>query len=182
MTSIFLTPYDYETKQPAEHSAELPFTTLEDAAQMMGRAPDIKQGKTWVWFTGQGAGAVCLSPVCFNPILPKQLSKRAIKMRQRFTPDVRKEQILTAALSLAATRGYLTVTRDQVADASGVSTALIQYHFKTMAQFRRSLMRHAIAKSCLRVLAQGLACGDEHACKAPDDLKQRAVASLGGAV
>lgn len=103
-------------------------------------------------------------------------------MRQRFTPDVRKEQILTAALSLAATRGYLTVTRDQVADASGVSTALIQYHFKTMAQFRRSLMRHAIAKGCLRVLAQGLACGDEHACKAPDELKQQAAASLGGGV
>ena len=76
MTSIFLTPYDYVTKQPTEHSAELPFTTLEDAAQVMGRAPDIKQGKTWVWFTGQGAGAVCLSPICFNPILPKTTIKK----------------------------------------------------------------------------------------------------------
>lgn len=103
-------------------------------------------------------------------------------MRQRFTPDVRKEQILTAALPLAAAGGYLTVTREQVATASGVTPALIQYHFKTMGQFRRALMRHAIAKGCLRVLAQGLACGDEHASKAPDELKQRAAASLGGAV
>lgn len=99
-------------------------------------------------------------------------------MRQRFSPDVRKEQILTAALPLAAAGGYLAVTREQVATASGVTPALIQYHFQTMGQFRRSLMRHAIAKGCLRVLAQGLACGDEHACKAPDELKQQAVASL----
>lgn len=73
---IYLTPYDYETKQPTEHSAELPFATLDEAAQMMGRAPDIKQGKTWVWFTGQGAGAVCLSPICFSPILPKTTIKK----------------------------------------------------------------------------------------------------------
>lgn len=76
VTSIFLTPYDYETKLPTEHSTELPFDNLDAAAQLMGRAPDIKQGKTWVWFTGQGAGAVCLSPICFNPILPKTTIKK----------------------------------------------------------------------------------------------------------
>ena len=76
VTSIFLTPYDYATKQPTEYSTELPFDNLEAAAPMMGRAPDIKQGKTWVWFTGQGNGAVCLSPICFNPILPKTTIKK----------------------------------------------------------------------------------------------------------
>lgn len=99
-------------------------------------------------------------------------------MRVRFSPDVRKDQILTAALPLAAAGGYLKVTRDQVADAAGVTPALIQYHFKTMSQFRRALMRHAIAKGCLRVLAQGLSCGDEHAAKAPAEMKERAIEGL----
>lgn len=73
---IYLTPYDYATKQNTGYSSELPFTTLEDAAQVMGREPDIKRGKTWIWFTGHGDGAVCLSPICFNPILPKTTIKK----------------------------------------------------------------------------------------------------------
>lgn len=62
---IYLTPYDFVTKVPSGPSSPLPFSTLPEAAPMMGRDPDIKDGKTWIWFTGQGSGAVCLSPVCF---------------------------------------------------------------------------------------------------------------------
>lgn len=99
-------------------------------------------------------------------------------MRQRYSAEVRKDQLLDAALAVATNVGYQAVTRAQVAEKLGVSGTLVQYHFKTMPQFRRALMRHAVAKRHLPVVAQGLACGDEQAAKAPADLRRAAADAM----
>lgn len=94
----------------------------------------------------------------------------------------RKKQILDAALKLANSIGYSHVSRDKIAplvgNDGGIAVGTISHHFGTMAQFRRALMRYAIEKKNITVIAQGLAAKDRHAQKAPDDLKKKALASL----
>lgn len=90
----------------------------------------------------------------------------------------RERQIVVEATLLAATHGYRAVTRDMVAKAVGCSTGLITHRFGTMPQLRRAVMRYAIRHAVLAVIAQGLAAGDPHARKAPDELKQKALAAL----
>lgn len=96
----------------------------------------------------------------------------------RMKHEARKEDILEAALPLAVQLGYANVTRNHIAHAIGVSGTTVQYHFGTMAQLRRAVMRLAIHTRCLAVIAQGLSAGDEQAKKAPPELQREALDSL----
>lgn len=98
--------------------------------------------------------------------------------KQRLRPAARKEDLLAAALPLAEMAGYTKITREQVGRAAGVSGPVINYHFGTMAQFRRDLMRYAVEAGSLKVVAQGLSSGDAQAQKAPEALRRLALGSL----
>ena len=93
----------------------------------------------------------------------------------RMRPALRKEDILAKALPLAARHGYASITRGQIAAAAGVSGPVLNYHFGTMAQLRRDLMRYAVRMGCLKVIAQGLTAGDAQARKAAPDIKRAAL-------
>lgn len=100
---------------------------------------------------------------------------------KRLHPDERKEQILTAALKVAARPGgWSKLTRDAVAKEANCAEGLPSKYFGTMAAFRRAIMRAAITAECLPVVAQGLAAGDKCAKKAPATVKERALKSLAG--
>lgn len=99
-------------------------------------------------------------------------------MTQRMKVDDRKNQLLTHGIKLAERHGYTHVSRKQIGDAAGVSEGLLSLHFGTMEAFRRALMQHAIATKNARVLAQGLIARDPQARRAPDDLKQLALANV----
>lgn len=92
--------------------------------------------------------------------------------------DDRRQAILSAALRLAETVGYLRVTRDAVALAAACSPALVSHWLGTMPQMHRAIMGEAIRTSNLRVIAQGLAHGDRRARNAPLQLREAAAASL----
>jgi AcrR family transcriptional regulator len=94
---------------------------------------------------------------------------------KRQKPDVRKDAITAVALRLAAETHYMQVQRKQIADELGVTPPALTYHFGTMQQLRRAIMRAAIDKEDLVVIAQGLVGQDEHAKKAPEALRRRAV-------
>jgi AcrR family transcriptional regulator len=94
---------------------------------------------------------------------------------KRQKPEVRKEAIVAVALSLAALGHYAQVQRKQIADELGVTPPALTYHFGTMQQLRRAIMRAAIAREELVVIAQGLVAQDEHAKKAPEALRRRAI-------
>lgn len=98
--------------------------------------------------------------------------------KPRLKPAVRREQILTAALSLAEASHYLRLTRDQIAESLGLSGPAVQYHFGTMKQLRGDLMRAAIKRENLVVLSQGLLSQDKRAQGAPEGLRVRALASV----
>lgn len=95
--------------------------------------------------------------------------------------DARRQvaRILDAALKLAQQKHYARISRDDIARACGFpSSSLITYHVGTMAALRRGIMREAIRRECLAVIAQGLAARDPHARKAPQELKEKALQSL----
>jgi len=97
---------------------------------------------------------------------------------KRMKPDDRKDEILKAALIVSEIHGYNKITRAQVArQASGCAESLVSNYFGTMADFRRKLMREAIATENLKIIAQGLVAEDPHALKAHIELRQRAMIS-----
>lgn len=98
---------------------------------------------------------------------------------RRYKPQVRRELILAAAAALAASGApYHALSREAIARAAGVSGPALQYHFGTMVQFRRDLMRYAIRHELLPVVAQGLAADDAHARRAPPALREKAAKFL----
>ena len=97
----------------------------------------------------------------------------------RMKPEARKEEILSAALIIASNSHYTKVTREQIATKAGVSGPAVQYHFKTMTQLRKELMRAAVKQECLPVVAQGYMAKDPFVLRASEDLRRRAIESIG---
>lgn len=100
-------------------------------------------------------------------------------MSKHRLPDERREQILAAALKLAAGGTvYTHLSRKQIMDEAGQSETLLNLYFGTMPAFRKELMRYAVAKENLAVLGQGLMMGDPIARHAPKALRQRVAAKI----
>lgn len=88
----------------------------------------------------------------------------------------RTEQLLDAALKLAAAEGWSNLTRDGIARMAGVSNALVTHRLGTMDAIRRSVMRAAVRTRCVAVVAEGLALKDKQAGKADAELRELAAA------
>ncbi len=91
--------------------------------------------------------------------------------------EVRRDQILTAAIDMALSTGYNSLTRDGIAKQAGVASGQVNHKFNTMTQLRRNVMRAAVSRELLPIIASGLAMGDVHAQKAPQWLQEKAVLS-----
>lgn len=96
----------------------------------------------------------------------------------RMDPKERSAEILDAALVAAERHGLLKMTRDDIARIADVSPGLVSARLGTMGDIRRVVMRHAVRKSNIAVLSQGLALRDKHALRAPEDLKKQALEHL----
>ena len=81
-------------------------------------------------------------------------------------------------MELALTDGLCAVRLIPVAQRAGVTNGLVSHYFGTIKQLHRAVVRHAIHREILPIVAQALASGDSDARKAPDELKQRALGSL----
>jgi AcrR family transcriptional regulator len=89
-----------------------------------------------------------------------------------------KEDRKTDMLKAGCQLGYHAATREAVAAACGVTPAAVSYHFATMKQFRRALVRHAIAHGELRVIGQAIAAREPAALKVPPEVKTKALSAL----
>ena len=99
----------------------------------------------------------------------------------RLHPDDRKDQILQAAVLLAAKPGgWSTLTRSCVAKQANCSDALISSYFGTMANFKRDISRAAVRTTNLWIIAQALAAGEPWAIKLAPGLKSQALKTIGG--
>lgn len=90
-----------------------------------------------------------------------------------------KSETLAAALTVAERDGFGRMSRAAVAAAAGCSNAMVSYYFSTMAQLKRDVMRAAVRQERLPIVAEGLATGNVYAARAPAELKQKALATLG---
>lgn len=97
---------------------------------------------------------------------------------KRLKPAVRKDEILAAALQLAAESNYMTLTRNAIARAAGVSGPAVQYHFGTLAQLQNEVIRAALKQECLPVIAQGVLAKDTRIMQADEELRARAIAAV----
>jgi AcrR family transcriptional regulator len=65
--------------------------------------------------------------------------------------EVRREEILAAAEAEVTRRGFARTRVADVADALGVSTALVFYHFGTKEQLFAAALEHAVARDLARL-------------------------------
>lgn len=94
--------------------------------------------------------------------------------RQRLAPKDRKAQLLEGAIAAAVKYGWMQFTRQQIADESGASAALVHHYLGGMPLVRKLVMQQAVKRSIPRIVATGLALGDKVALRAPDELKEAA--------
>lgn len=99
--------------------------------------------------------------------------------KQRVQKDIRKDHILKVATKLAEKRGYIWITRDELAKAAEVSPSLITFHFHSIKALRDELMKKAVAEKNLKIIWQGLANSNGIALRAPIKIKKAALRQLG---
>jgi len=98
--------------------------------------------------------------------------------RRRVAPEARQGSILDAALRASEAVGYMSVTRLGVAEAAGISPALVTRYFANMRYLRTQIMLEAVRKGNVAVVLQGLAAGDKIAQGAPPHLRSEAAKSI----
>lgn len=96
--------------------------------------------------------------------------------KSRTSPELRYSHILGVAVERARETGWNHLTRAVVAEAAGVSEALVSHYFGTMDELRVTIMEAAISGRVVEIVAQGLAAGNKVARSAPDDVKAEALA------
>lgn len=102
---------------------------------------------------------------------------------KRYSPDIRRELVLRAAIEVARKPGgWAKLTRQLIADAAECSEGLVSRYLGDMPNARKSIMKVAIKDEILEIIIQSVASHDGYAVKKwlPAALKQRAIASLLG--
>ena len=88
-------------------------------------------------------------------------------------PD-RTNDLLNVALDLAQRSGWRNLTHAAVAQAAGVSNGLVVARLGTKTEMLRDVMRRAVNRGVVPVVAEGLAVGDRHARRAGEALRAAA--------
>lgn len=82
--------------------------------------------------------------------------------------------ILDCALKLAETQGFRNVRRDAVAIAAEVASGTVSHHYRTIGNLHDEIMKAAVSRENIVVVAQGLAENHPTAKAAPRALRQKA--------
>jgi AcrR family transcriptional regulator len=90
----------------------------------------------------------------------------------------RDRAVLDAACRVAETHGLQRFTRAHVALSSGKAPGTVSLAFGSMDALRDAVVREAIRRPLLTVLAQALAMGHPVARDAPEDLRAQALAAV----
>lgn len=96
----------------------------------------------------------------------------------RVRPATLRDDLVTAALRVARKHGYNQMTRDAIAAEAGCSTGQVTTILGTMPQLRRTVMRAAVTRKDLPVIAQGVVARDPSALAAPVELRTRALVGM----
>ena len=100
------------------------------------------------------------------------------KTRRRENQDTRRKEILNAAIELAVKLGYQQITRELVANKAKTSIALVTWYFDNMSNLKSEIMKAAISRENLPLIAQGLSLGDSHAQSINKELRNKVIEYL----
>jgi AcrR family transcriptional regulator len=92
--------------------------------------------------------------------------------RNRLEPAERRKQLLDVALALAEEIGYKDVNRMNLAAQCDVSPSLISHYYDSTENLRGAIVRAAVRRENVAVVAQGLSAKHPDAMKASDELKE----------
>lgn len=90
-------------------------------------------------------------------------------------PQIRKELLLCTAIDIAIRHGYQKLTRDKIAKEAEVSTGLINKYFGTIAKLKKAVLKAAIEREIIEIIAQGLGTREPMILKASSAVKQKAL-------
>lgn len=71
----------------------------------------------------------------------------------KMKPEVRKQEVLQAAVEVSEKYGFDGITRERVAAQAGVAVGTVNLHYGTMKQLRRAVARYAVHHELLNILA-----------------------------
>jgi DNA-binding transcriptional regulator YbjK len=94
-------------------------------------------------------------------------------MTNRISPQERVEALLEIALAVAEFSGWVGLTHAAVAEHAQCSPPLVVARLGSVDLMRERVMRHAVARENLRVLAEGLVYHCRVAQSVPAELKAR---------
>ena len=82
------------------------------------------------------------------------------RTKTRKSIEIRKIEILDAAVKLSTRIGYQMITRELVASEAKTSCGLITFYFENMDSLKAAIIRAAIDREILPLIAQALSLGD----------------------
>lgn len=91
----------------------------------------------------------------------------------------RNDRILDAAIECALEDGYQWITRGAVAAKAGVAVGTINNAFGDMIGLKRAVLKAAVERGIIKLVAQGLGDGHPIATAAPPEIKAQVVALMG---
>lgn len=96
------------------------------------------------------------------------------KRRKRLTREERKEQFVEEAIELAISVNWSAVTQINLATRLSCSPGLILHYWPTVDAFRSEVMRVAVEREIVSIIAQGLGAENAEALVAPRELREQA--------
>jgi AcrR family transcriptional regulator len=89
-----------------------------------------------------------------------------------------REGLLDAALTVAQAVGYRKMTRSEIALAAGCSEGQVSHLLGTMVQLRRQVVRAAVKRQHLPVIAQALVDRDPHVMALDESVRRQAMEAM----
>lgn len=91
----------------------------------------------------------------------------------RTAPAVRKQIILEAAIKLSIKQGYNAITRDEIAKEANISSPLVSTYFPHMQDVENAVIKAAIEREIIAILAQLLILKDRRIKSLKADTKRK---------
>lgn len=107
-----------------------------------------------------------------------EMERQSRQERAQVMRSDRDKKVLEAAIAEACEQGYQFVTRDAVAQRAGVSVGGVNNAFGTMLELKRAVLRAAIEREILSIVAEGIANGSPVCADLPPELRKRALLAL----
>lgn len=95
--------------------------------------------------------------------------------RARLDPEIRKQQILDAAINLSIQKGYRQLTRQSIANKICCAGALINHYYGNIDNLRDIVLQIAIEKEIMPILAENYGTRGKETSHLPTQLKEKVI-------